>query len=103
MPKWHPSLGLQSAKRSGKTGSRRAEIGCEIGKLGGHENRRSLQIFLRFTQATGHEQPHLRAVLANHRGLLAAMGRDPDEISRRLSEIARPLGIAPERFARPGS
>ena len=64
---------------------------------------RSLQIFLRFTQATGHEHPHLRAVLANHRGLLAAMGQDPDEISRRLSEIARPFGIAPERFARPGS
>ena len=41
--------------------------------------RRHLEIFLLFTQRTGHEHPHLHAAVENYRGLLAAMGRGEPE------------------------
>jgi tetratricopeptide (TPR) repeat protein len=53
---------------------------------------RQLEIFLKFTAATGHEHPHLRAAVGNYASLLKAMGSDPEQIRARLDDILRPFG-----------
>src|SRR5207247_2159728 len=52
--------------------------------------RRAFESFLKFTQATGHEHPHLRTVIGNYAGLLKAMGYTKDQIVARFKEIGRP-------------
>jgi hypothetical protein len=56
--------------------------------------RRALAIFLKFTQATGHQHPHLQVAGNNYSVLLAAMGQSSEQIRERLDAIGRPFGIA---------
>jgi tetratricopeptide (TPR) repeat protein/nucleoside 2-deoxyribosyltransferase len=56
-------------------------------------SQRMLEIFLKFTRATGHEHPHLRTVIQNHTNLLDAMGQTSEQIRARLDEIGRPFGM----------
>ena len=53
--------------------------------------RRHWEIFLKFTRATGHRHPHLKAVTGNYVGLLTAMGCTEDEALRKLRELAPEL------------
>src|SRR5271157_6667645 len=41
LPKRDPSLGLQRSEKPRKSEGSTEKVGCEIGKSGGHENRRS--------------------------------------------------------------
>jgi hypothetical protein len=50
--------------------------------------RRQLEIFLRFTRATGHEHPYLQAAIANYAGLLEQMGYGKEQIEAKLKEVA---------------
>ena len=56
-------------------------------------SRRHLEIFLKFTRATGHEHQHLRAAVRNYTILLEAMGETSEQIRARLDEIGRPFGM----------
>ena len=56
--------------------------------------RRHLEIFLRFTQATGHPHPHLRAAMGNYAGLLQAAGRSEAEIRKTLEDLVAPFGLS---------
>jgi tetratricopeptide (TPR) repeat protein len=56
-------------------------------------SRRHLEIFLKFTSATGHEHPHLRAAAATYAGLLEVRGHNPEQIRARLVEISRSFGL----------
>ena len=47
-----------------------------------------LEIFLKFTRATGHPHPQLQAVTGNYVGLLMAMGHAKQEALRKLRELA---------------
>jgi tetratricopeptide (TPR) repeat protein len=58
-------------------------------------SRRILEIFLTFTRSTGHEHPHLRTVIGNHSGLLAAMGQSEEQIDAQLEALCRPYGVSP--------
>ena len=53
--------------------------------------RRMVEIFLRFTRATGHPHPHLQAAANNYAGLLQAMGRSREEIMATLRRMAPEL------------
>jgi len=55
--------------------------------------KRHLEIFLKFTQATGHLHPHLQAAFNNYAGLLRAMGRSAEEIRKSLTELASRYGV----------
>jgi hypothetical protein len=57
-------------------------------------SRRMLEIFFRFTHATHHEHPHLRAAIGNYERLLEDLGISPPQIRVRLDEIGSPFGIA---------
>ena len=57
-------------------------------------SRRHLEIFLKFTQATGHPHPHLQDALDNYGGLLLEMGISQDEVKSRLSDLLRPYGLS---------
>ena len=50
--------------------------------------RRHLEIFLKFTRATGHPHQHLQDAAGNYIGLLTAMGCTEDEALRKLRELA---------------
>ena len=50
--------------------------------------RRMLEIFLKFTRATGHTHPHRQTAAGNYVGLLQAMGCTEDEALRKLRELA---------------
>jgi tetratricopeptide (TPR) repeat protein len=50
-------------------------------------SRRHVAIFLNFTRRTGHEHPHLRAALANYRGLLEALGRSENDIQAEIDQL----------------
>jgi tetratricopeptide (TPR) repeat protein len=56
-------------------------------------SRRQLKIFLEFTRHTGHEHPHLRAVIQNHAGLLGAMGKTEQEVAAEIEKLAREVGL----------
>jgi tetratricopeptide (TPR) repeat protein len=45
---------------------------------------RAIMIFIAFGKATGHEHPHMQAVLANYLGILTAMGLSEDEAKARI-------------------
>ena len=53
--------------------------------------RRTLQIFVKFTRATGHPHPHLQAAVNNYAGLLEAMGRSREDIMATLRRMAPEL------------
>ena len=55
--------------------------------------RRHLEIFLRFTVATGHPHPHLQAAIDNYAALLEAMGRSREEIRAALNRLMAPFGM----------
>ena len=55
--------------------------------------RRMVEIFLKFTNATCHQHPHLQAAIRNYAGLLHAMGRSQQEIQAQLNAIGKPYGI----------
>ena len=69
LPKRHPTRGVQTPKKPGKTGLAAAKIGWEIGKLSGRENRRSMLRrmhslwWLRDTFAICGEMPSARAAI----------------------------------------
>ncbi|MCX6841699.1 MAG: tetratricopeptide repeat protein, partial [candidate division WOR-3 bacterium] len=54
--------------------------------------KRDLEIFLKFTQATGHPHPHLQAAVRNYAVLLHAMGRSDDEIRKALTKLTQHFG-----------
>jgi hypothetical protein len=49
--------------------------------------RRAVLILVEFERRTGHEHPNFRAGLANYQGLLAAMGKTPEEIEQQSSQL----------------
>ena len=55
--------------------------------------RRAVEIFSRFSHATGHQHPYLRAAIENYEGILEGLGRNPPQIRVRLDEIGRPFGM----------
>jgi tetratricopeptide (TPR) repeat protein len=50
--------------------------------------RRYVEIFLKFTRATGHPHPHLQHAVSYYAALLQAMGRSRNEILATLHEMA---------------
>jgi tetratricopeptide (TPR) repeat protein len=61
--------------------------------------RRHLVIFLKFTRATGHEHPHLRAAFANYQQLLQALHLPPAQIQTRLAAAAEAAGYGAAEWA----
>jgi tetratricopeptide (TPR) repeat protein len=49
--------------------------------------RRHVAIFLEFTRRMGHPHPHLEDALENYIGLLAAMGKSPEEIEAAINTL----------------
>jgi hypothetical protein len=56
--------------------------------------RRHVEIFLKFTAATGHEDPHLQSALGNYEGLLQAMGRSDAEVQQELTDLLAEYGVS---------
>ncbi len=50
--------------------------------------RRMLEIFWKFTRATGHQHPNLQTAIANYVGLLEQMGYGKEQIEAKLKEVA---------------
>jgi len=50
-------------------------------------SRRTVEVFVQFTRATGHPHPHLEVAVNNYGGLLMAMGRTQQESIEVLREI----------------
>ena len=57
---------------------------------------RHLEIFLKFTVATGHSHPHLRDAVNNYGRLLKAMGRSDAEVRQELSGLLAEYGLSLE-------
>jgi hypothetical protein len=57
--------------------------------------RRALAILLSFRRNTGHEHPHLRAVIGNYVNLLAKTGLQPEQMQARLKDLCREYGKTP--------
>jgi len=55
--------------------------------------RRQLEIFLKFTVATGHQHPFLQKSIDNYVALLQQMGRSPQEVLAQLNAVGQPFGI----------
>jgi len=55
--------------------------------------RRAVEIFVRFVAATGHEHPHLRAVIENYTALLQEMGYNEEQVNAELDKIGSPFGM----------
>ncbi|MGA8347974.1 MAG: hypothetical protein WB773_09130, partial [Isosphaeraceae bacterium] len=64
---------------------------------------RHLEIFLKFTRATSHAHPHLRAATNNYAELLTEMGRSETQILAELEEIGRQFGMSVAGGATPGN
>jgi tetratricopeptide (TPR) repeat protein len=56
--------------------------------------RRAVEIFLRFTQATGHPHQNLQVVLGNYSQLLQAMGRSEIEVLQELNVLLSQYGLS---------
>ena len=56
--------------------------------------RRHVAMFLKFTQATGSQHPHLQAAWKNYEGLLRAMGMSDAEVHERLNELHGEYGMS---------
>jgi tetratricopeptide (TPR) repeat protein len=52
-----------------------------------------VEILLRFTEATGHEHPHLRLASESYAGQLEEMGMPPEEVLATLNEVGEPFGV----------
>jgi tetratricopeptide (TPR) repeat protein len=50
-------------------------------------SQRAVAIFVEFTRRTGHEHPHLRVALANHRHILKALGHSDPDIQTQLDRL----------------
>ena len=55
--------------------------------------RRVVEIFVRFTAATGHEHPHFRVAIRNYTALLQQMGYSEEQVNAELDKIGSPFGI----------
>jgi hypothetical protein len=55
--------------------------------------RRVVTIFVRFTDTTGHQHPHLRAAIRNYTALLEQMGYSEEQVNSELDKIGSPFGI----------
>ena len=55
--------------------------------------RRMVEIFLKFTGATGHPHPHLNAAVSNYASLLAAMGQSREQIAGALQELGQRYSV----------
>ena len=62
--------------------------------------RRHVEIFLKFTAATGHPHPHLQVALGNYADLLEAMGRSDAEVRRELTDLLAEYGMSLDDFRR---
>ncbi|MDA1139099.1 MAG: tetratricopeptide repeat protein, partial [Planctomycetota bacterium] len=58
--------------------------------------RRAVEILLKFTQATGHQHPHLNTGLGNYAELLQETGLSESEVARQLSDLRAEYGVPPE-------
>lgn len=56
--------------------------------------RRVVEILLKFTVATGHEHPHLRAALGNYGGLLKSIGSSDAQIRAALEALLNRYGLS---------
>ena len=56
--------------------------------------RRHVEIFLKFTAASGHSHPHLQAAIGSYGGLLQAMGRSDAEVRRELTALLAQYGMS---------
>jgi tetratricopeptide (TPR) repeat protein len=56
--------------------------------------RRNLEVFLKFTQSTGHLHPHLQAAVGNYEGLLQALGRSDAEVGHELNDLLSQYGLS---------
>jgi len=61
--------------------------------------RRVIEIFLRFTVATGHEHPHLRGAIGNYAALLQQMGYNEAQVVAELDKVGTPFGMQIVRAA----
>ncbi len=59
--------------------------------------RRALDIFLKFTAATGHPHPHLRAALGSYHHLLTAMGDTDDQARSKITALLAEYGFPPAK------
>ena len=57
-------------------------------------SQRQLEIFLKFTAATGHQHPHLCAALDNYEILLQATGRTRSEAQQEVSALLERYGVS---------
>ena len=66
-----------------------------IHRLGAAEPllRRALEIFLKFTHATGHQHSHLQVGSGNYARLLSQMGRTQPEVLAQLNAVGDPFGV----------
>ena len=55
--------------------------------------RRALEIFLKFTRATGHPHPHLMDAANNYAGLLIEMGVPRAEADERVKKLFAEYGV----------
>jgi hypothetical protein len=55
--------------------------------------RRQLGIFLKFTDTTGHQHPHLQSAIGNYVKLLKIMGYDQAQAIAELNKMGRLFGI----------
>jgi tetratricopeptide (TPR) repeat protein len=62
--------------------------------------RRMVVIFLKFTRATSHEHPHLRAAIGNYQQLLKAQRLKPAQITQRLAALGPEAGYDAENWRR---
>jgi hypothetical protein len=60
--------------------------------------RRHVEIFLKFTAATGQPHPHLQAALGNYADLLQAMGRSDAEVRQELTDLLEEHGMSLRRL-----
>ncbi|MBI4490635.1 MAG: tetratricopeptide repeat protein, partial [Deltaproteobacteria bacterium] len=59
---------------------------------------RHLVIFLKFTRATGHFHPHLRAAFVNYIGLLTEISLPKEQIRQELVELGKEAGFDEESY-----
>ena len=55
--------------------------------------RGALLILLAFQRDTGHAHPHRDDAIGNYAGLLAAMGRNEQEIAAAIATVRREVGL----------
>ncbi len=93
LPKRHPTRGVQTPKKPGKTGRAAEKIGCGIGKLSGRENRRSILDRLH-SQPRSTDDPHLRQCLLE---ILHARVREPCAGEVEICQSGQPLLVCQPR------